>query len=498
MKAMNKYLFLAASALLAFASCSANDFVGGNNPNDPDGSDAIAFGSGFKAVTRANTIGADAAALLGNNFVVYGAKSTATTVADKFADTKVFDHYNVNFITNSAGTTSSNTSDWEYVGQDKHAHATTTAQTVKYWDLSAAEYDFIAYSTGTATEASSGDPASGKLVVSAITPATAKISAYTIKGATADDLAKIYVADIKTVLKANYKNEVVFNFRSLATKVRIGLYETIPGYSVKDVKFYSADATVGDGTPYLYGGATAFNAKGTFTVSYPTIGYANANNSDYNKAHVSFAPAASEGQSDLKTFGALTPKVALTDDATSGDYLGRIDEVLKEKRVVFFDSGVHGAYEASGTTGSDKVNICEARMVADLLRRIHRFYGKRFSAQKTVGVIVPYRNQIAMIRQEISQLGIAELLDVSIDTVERYQGSQRDVIIYSFTISHTYQLDFLAANTFMESGGHIIDRKLNVALTRARCQMLMIGNASVLSQNDLFRKLIEQYSVTFH
>ena len=176
----------------------------------------------------------------------------------------------------------------------------------------------------------------------------------------------------------------------------------------------------------------------------------------------------------------------------------RIDEVLKEKRVVFFDSGVHGAYEASGTTGSDKVNICEARMVADLLRRIHRFYGKRFSAQKTVGVIVPYRNQIAMIRQEISQLGIAELLDVSIDTVERYQGSQRDVIIYSFTISHTYQLDFLAANTFMESGGHIIDRKLNVALTRARCQMLMIGNASVLSQNDLFRKLIEQYSVTFH
>ena len=323
MKAMNKYLFLAASALLAFASCSDNDFVGGNNPNDPDGSDAIAFGSGFKAVTRANTIGADAAALLGNNFVVYGAKSTATTVADKFADTKVFDHYNVNFITNSAGTTSSNTSDWEYVGQDKHAHATTTAQTVKYWDLSAAEYDFIAYSTGTATEASSGDPASGKLVVSAITPATAKTSAYTIKGATADDLAKFYVADIKTVLKANYKNEVVFNFRSLATKVRIGLYETIPGYSVKDVKFYSADATVGDGTPYLYGGATAFNAKGTFTVSYPTIGYANVGNSDYNKAHVSFAPAASEGQSDLKTFGALTPKVALTDDATSGDYLGR-------------------------------------------------------------------------------------------------------------------------------------------------------------------------------
>ena len=323
MKIMKQYLFLAATALLALASCSEENYVGNNSPNSPDGSGAIAFGGGFKAVSRGNSYGADAAALLGNNFVVYGAKSTATTTADNFADTKVFDHYNVNFTTNTAGTTTSNTSDWEYVGQTKHAHASTTAQTVKYWDYSAAEYDFIAYSTGVATEESSGEPASGKLVVSAITPATAKTSAYTVQGAAGDDLAKFYVADIKTVLKANYNNEVVFNFRSLATKVRIGLYETIPGYSVKDVKFYLADATVGDGTPYLYGGTTAFNAKGTFTVSYPTIGYANAANSDYNKAHVSFTPAASEGQSSLKTFGALTPKVDLTNDATSGDYLGR-------------------------------------------------------------------------------------------------------------------------------------------------------------------------------
>lgn len=318
-----KNLLIAAIAITALASCSEEKYVGNNSPNNPDVSDAITFASGFKAVTRTDKVGADAAALLDNNFVVYGAKSTATTAADKFADTKVFDHYNVNFITNSAGTTTSNTSDWEYVGQTKHAHASITAQTIKFWDLSTAEYDFIAYSTGTATEASSGDPTSGTLVVSAITPTTATTSAYTVKSATAADLAKFYVADIKTVLKANYKNEVVFNFRSLATKVRIGLYETIPGYSVKDVKFYSAESTVGDGTPYLYGGSAAFNEKGTFTVSYPTIGYANKDNSDYNKAHVSFTPAASEGQSALKTFGALTPKVDLTNDATSGDYLGR-------------------------------------------------------------------------------------------------------------------------------------------------------------------------------
>ena len=95
-----------------------------------------------------------------------------------------------------------------------------------------------------------------------------------------------------------------------------------------------------------------------------------------------------------------------------------------------------------------------------------------------------------MIRKEIETLHIPELLDVSIDTVERYQGSQRDVIIYSFTIQNLYQLDFLTSNCF-EENGRIIDRKLNVAITRARKQMLITGNESVLKNNQLFKKLIE-------
>ena len=323
---MRKKLFLAAVALVALAGCTSDDFIGDTTPQDnsPSDSEAIVFSSASKGITRADKVGAEAAALLGNNFVVYGAKSTSTTAADKFADTKVFDHYNVNFTANTAGTTASNTSDWEYVGQTKHANASISAQTIKYWDFATQEYDFIAYSTGAATEASSGDPADNKLVVSKITPGTAKTSAYTVKGASADDLAKFYIADINTVLKANYKKEVVFNFRSLASKVRIGLYETVPGYSVKDVKFYSDESTAGSGTPYLYGGATAFNEKGTFTVNYPTIGAANSGESDYNKAHVGFTAAASDGQSALKTFSALTGLVGKEDsEANETVYLGR-------------------------------------------------------------------------------------------------------------------------------------------------------------------------------
>ena len=138
---------------------------------------------------------------------------------------------------------------------------------------------------------------------------------------------------------------------------------------------------------------------------------------------------------------------------------------------------------------SDKINANEAAIVVDLLRRIHRFYGERFDAKKTVGVIVPYRNQIAMVRKGIEKLGIPELEKISIDTVERYQGSQRDVIIYSFTIQNIWQLDFLAGNSFVEDGA-IIDRKLNVAITRARKQMIMTGNPEILRNNQIFSELM--------
>ena len=167
--------------------------------------------------------------------------------------------------------------------------------------------------------------------------------------------------------------------------------------------------------------------------------------------------------------------------ATSEDH---VDDLLKSHRLLFFASEPCLQPEVS-----DKVNASEARIVADLLRRIHRFYGETFNTDRTVGVIVPYRNQIAMIRKEIEALHIPALNSVSIDTVERYQGSQRDVIIYSFTIQRRYQLDFLTSNSFQEDN-HIIDRKLNVALTRARRQLLLTGNAKTLSADPTFSKLL--------
>lgn len=151
-----------------------------------------------------------------------------------------------------------------------------------------------------------------------------------------------------------------------------------------------------------------------------------------------------------------------------------LDELLKSKRVLFFNE------------------TDEAPFVAKLLHRIQRFYGQQFNPEKTVGVIVPYRNLIGRIRHELEVYHEPALFEVCIDTVERYQGSQRDVIIYAFGVEHAYQLDFLTANTF-EEGNRLIDRKLNVAMTRARRQLIMTGRADLLRQSILFRQLIDKY-----
>ena len=158
-----------------------------------------------------------------------------------------------------------------------------------------------------------------------------------------------------------------------------------------------------------------------------------------------------------------------------------LDELLKTHRMLFLDNGAN-----------------EAQLVADLLRRIYRFTQDHFNPAKTVGVVVPYRRQIALIRQAMQEYPelSAQGEHLTIDTVERFQGSQRDVIIYAFGVTHRYQLDFLMATTFNDADGTPIDRKLNVALTRARKQMIVVGRKDILSHVPLFRQLISEYDVT--
>ena len=154
-----------------------------------------------------------------------------------------------------------------------------------------------------------------------------------------------------------------------------------------------------------------------------------------------------------------------------------LDDQLKRHRVLFLPAAD------------------EASVVVDVLRRLYRQIGsERFDAARSIGIIVTYRHQIAQIHRKLVQLGLSQLETITIDTVERYQGSQRDVIIYSTGVQDQDGLDFLTTNCF-EEDGHTIDRKLNVAMTRARKQLIMIGNAGILRKNEIFSELITRYSI---
>ena len=331
-----QYFFLMAAATLTFVGCSNDSIV--DDPISPppvtEQEVPISFGSFRAQTTRADKTGAEAAALLGNQFVVSGYKGDKTSPVGNI----VFDNYVVKYIENTAHTTQSNSTNWEYVGQERIKHAIDrgiTSQTIKYWDYSKAQYDFIAWSTGKKTPVYvESELADGKVFVSAITPvaatspATGLGTAYTFTGKAAD-LSQCYIADLVTVKKAQYGDDpVTFRFRQLGTKVRIGIYETVPGYSVKDVKFYQTaglltnPATEITTTPALF--TTTANdiyTEGTYTVTFPTVD--NTASKDNNQAHVSFVGSGDQS-TVVSNWGPLNYTIAEEGEKTTGNvFLGR-------------------------------------------------------------------------------------------------------------------------------------------------------------------------------
>ncbi len=150
--------------------------------------------------------------------------------------------------------------------------------------------------------------------------------------------------------------------------------------------------------------------------------------------------------------------------------------------------------ECAPDNPTGKTNRSEARIIANLAQEIVEAYGESFNPDRTLGIITPYRSQIALIRKELQALSIPALTQISVDTVERYQGSERDIILYSFCVNHPHQLAWLPNLT--EENGTLIDRKLNVALTRARKQLILTGVPELLCQDPIYRQLMESISIT--
>jgi len=140
---------------------------------------------------------------------------------------------------------------------------------------------------------------------------------------------------------------------------------------------------------------------------------------------------------------------------------------------------------------SFKSNETEAMIIAEMASGIVSLYernGMTFDPETTLGIITPYRSQIAMIRKALQKKQISLLENVVVDTVERFQGGQRDIILYSFCVNNVFQLQMLSNE--IEEDGVLIDRKLNVVLTRARKQLFMTGVPDLIKLNNTYNKLL--------
>lgn len=298
---------------MTMASCSDNDFVGDQGTLNSSGDGAISFDLNKPAITRGDKTGADAATDLSNQFIVYGEKNeinageTGANV-DKAAGATgrdghlVFKNYLVDWVTNSAYTTTSNTKDWEYVGlklDDGTASPATTTysthitpnsgtgeQTIKYWDFGASSYTF------TAVSALPADITAGDVTITKTeTGSTVYDKGYTVALTANAHLDNLFFSERQPITASSntdrtqtntYGGNVTFRFHNMASKVRVAMYETIPGYTVTINKFTvdadGADPAFGDMTDDVTANFAAnlqncaSGTAGTLTVKYVSSG----------------------------------------------------------------------------------------------------------------------------------------------------------------------------------------------------------------------------------
>ncbi|MEO6190674.1 MAG: AAA domain-containing protein [Saprospiraceae bacterium] len=164
-----------------------------------------------------------------------------------------------------------------------------------------------------------------------------------------------------------------------------------------------------------------------------------------------------------------------------------LNNVLKCHRTIFIS-------ENSTETGtSSKSNLAEAKIVVEIVKELSHLYMENNLQwdHNTCGIITPYRVQISTISALLKENN-CDHLPITIDTVERYQGSARDIIIISTCVKSISQLEQISS-----LNKDLVDRKLNVALTRAKEQVILIGNKSILSHSPIYSKLIQEYEEAF-
>ena len=333
---VNRNLLYISTIILTLAGCASEDYIGDPETRiQNENGKAISLNLTAAPQTRSAKTGAEAAGDLNNNFVIWGDKTVGSSTQT------VFNNYQANYVTGSENTTTSNSAGWEYIGYKNlpygtgtrsgdsepytitlnndgvatNATATGVEQSIKFWDYSASNYNFFAYSLGKGDDPDHPDDTE-YAKASAMTT-----SGYSLSG-TADQLKACYISNKKTISpSASSSSQVQLEFMNFASNVKMAFYETVPGYSVKDIVFYAGVSTKPNAAPYppylyLYSSDASdplLPTAGTYTVSFDTNG----------KAQVS-APTSATTVANLAFGDALTYTADKEHQEAAGlNYIGR-------------------------------------------------------------------------------------------------------------------------------------------------------------------------------
>lgn len=247
-----KFFYLTALVSVALAGCTANEYLG-DDPGTVQTSQgtpgAIAFGSNAGKFTRATSNTGTVAQMLDGQFKVLGVKKTTTGPAYS----TVFDNYvvwsNTTNVTTSnpdATTATAVENGWEYVTASAHDYGSTTTagttgvQNIKYWDWATNEYHFVA---GSPVKSFTYTITAGEIASATVADINGHINPNAGAALSKDP---VYIAAPVKKVKGSggttdYNTDVQFSFTRQQTYVRVGVYETIPGYKITSIDFYEWD-----------------------------------------------------------------------------------------------------------------------------------------------------------------------------------------------------------------------------------------------------------------
>lgn len=160
---------------------------------------------------------------------------------------------------------------------------------------------------------------------------------------------------------------------------------------------------------------------------------------------------------------------------------GDLVKVLGSRRILFLPT------PPDDRNADPKVNGYEADLMVQLITAYTELYAptERPILAGDIGIITPYRAQIAHIRRHLHAAGLA-VADYTVDTVERYQGGAKRIILISLCTNEDQQIRMLSQVS--EEG---VDRKLNVAMTRAREHLVLVGCPAILRQSTIYGELLD-------